>query len=502
MSDVEPRTKSPIASPRYMDNKATIKRNSDTWDRESFNTINRRNTAADIWARLVATHPSYPNVDIVKDEVFFGRRDDADVVVRDGAISSTHCRLWREKTNVDEDDTHSIGNVFLEDLSTNGTFIKDQRIGKGNTVPISSGTEITLIPRGANRPKVSYIIYIPSHEEQEEAPEGRVTFVFTDVQSSTSLWEKCPIEMNEALKKHDAILRRLLRKHRGYEVKTEGDAFMVAFFTVLDAILWCIAVQKALLVTEWPEELLLQPAAGYDVDNSGNKIWNGIRIRMGVHTGKPNCRRNPVTGRMDYFGPTVNRAARVSDSAHGGQVVMTEEVKAYYDKAKTKPDFPQLFPEAIEIAELGLHSYKGIPELVKVYQVYPPELANRKFPPLRTEQSKGRKKSMQGHKLLAEEKKDYMPSVLSVDEAPEQDEPVEETYPCANPECIKMETPEQPFGACARCKQVKYCGVDCQKKHWKIHKKSCRPDDGNGPLSPRHAVSPMRSPARSPRPDY
>ena len=64
-----------------------------------------------------------------------------------------------------------------------------------------------------------------------------------------------------ALKRHDHLLRKLLRKFHGYEVKTEGDAFMVAFFTPLDAILWCIAVQKALLESKWPEELLAQTAA-------------------------------------------------------------------------------------------------------------------------------------------------------------------------------------------------------------------------------------------------
>ena len=121
--------------------KATIKRNSDTWDTEKFNNAIRRNT--DIWARLVSTQPSYPNVDIVKNEVLFGRRDDVDVIVKDGAISSTHCRLWRE-AKTDDEDQPSVGNVYLEDLSTNGTFIKDVRVGKGNTVPITSGTEVCI----------------------------------------------------------------------------------------------------------------------------------------------------------------------------------------------------------------------------------------------------------------------------------------------------------------------------------------------------------------------
>ena len=106
---------------------------------------------------------------------------------------------------------------------------------------------------------------------------------------------------------------------------------MVTFFTVLDAILWCCEVQIRLLEAEWSEEFLTMPSAQKQtiinpITQQEVIIFNGIRIRMGIHTGFPNRRRNPVTGRMDYFGPVVNRSARVSDTGHGGQIVATQEV--------------------------------------------------------------------------------------------------------------------------------------------------------------------------------
>ena len=80
-------------------------------------------------------------------------------------------------------------------------------------------------------------------------------------------------------------------------MKTEGDAFFVTFFTPLDAVRWCLAVQQALLENEWPAELLKQPS-GRQENKDGAMVFNGLRIRMGIHVGHPACRRNPITGRM------------------------------------------------------------------------------------------------------------------------------------------------------------------------------------------------------------
>lgn len=216
---------------------------------------------------------------------------------------------------------------------------------------------------------------------QQRAPEGEVTFVFTDVQNSTKLWERASEAMNRALEQHDALLRTLLQVFRGYEVKTEGDAFMTTFFRPEDAVRWCLACQQALVETVWPADLLRQPSGEREV-RQGRLIFNGIRIRMGIHVGHPACRRNPITGRMDYFGPVVNRAARVSDSAHGGQVVCTVEVRDRLVAGIAAGEFPRT---KLDVLDLGRHRYKGIPELVQVFQISDEHLAGRNpFPELRT----------------------------------------------------------------------------------------------------------------------
>ena len=235
--------------------------------------------------------------------------------------------------------------IWLEDLSTNGTFIGDDvnavKIGSGNKVRVRHGSEFTLLQPSANaHERITYSLRINGASpvgDLDDAPTGTVTIVFTDIESSTNLWEACPSGMQAALEEHDRTLRTLLARFRGYEVKTEGDAFMVAFFTVLDAVKWCLAVQEALLRMKWDAQLLKMPSARREfVDSSSGQrtldgpdtalLFNGLRVRMGLHVGQPSCRRNPTTKRMDYYGQMVNLAARVSDSGHGGQIVCTEEV--------------------------------------------------------------------------------------------------------------------------------------------------------------------------------
>ena len=107
-------------------------------------------------------------------------------------------------------------------------------------------------------------------------PEGVVTLVFTDVQSSTDQWETRPVAMAAALSIHNKLMRELLSKHQGYEVKTEGDAFMIAFASPKNAIKWCFETQLALLKQDWPEEIYLGAAASIE-EVDGVLIYKGLR---------------------------------------------------------------------------------------------------------------------------------------------------------------------------------------------------------------------------------
>lgn len=199
-------------------------------------------------------------------------------------------------------------------------------------------------------------------------PTGQVTLVFSDVQGSTRLWEKLPEAMRTALFLHERMMRGSIASFGGYEVKTEGDSFMVAFHAPMDAVRFCLDVQRRLLGLAWPDELLRMT----DGSDRNDAIWRGLRVRMGAHAGKPDCRLDPVTGRMDYFGPDVNRASRVMGSANGGQILVTEVVWNEIRERLEELDSPH-------VEDLGERRLKDLDAPVRVVQVLPRELGERSF---------------------------------------------------------------------------------------------------------------------------
>ena len=180
-------------------------------------------------------------------------------------------------------------------------------------------------------------------------PSGTVTFLFTDIEGSTGLWESAPEDMQVALQRHDELLRAVIESARGHVFKTIGDAFCAAFTSARDAVASAGAAQRTLQTELWPEQARL-------------------RVRMALHTGE--CEERDG----DYFGPTVNRTARLEATAHGGQVVLSEATAVLVRDH---------LPDGVELIDLGSHRLKdlGRPEHVFGLQI---DGLEAEFPPLRS----------------------------------------------------------------------------------------------------------------------
>eukprot|EP00658_Telonema_sp_P-2_P029065 TRINITY_DN2215_c0_g1_i5.p1 TRINITY_DN2215_c0_g1~~TRINITY_DN2215_c0_g1_i5.p1 ORF type:complete len:1190 (+),score=174.14 TRINITY_DN2215_c0_g1_i5:57-3626(+) len=197
------------------------------------------------------------------------------------------------------------------------------------------------------------------------APRGGsdVVIVFTDIQASTKLWGTSPASMAAALGKHNAVIRKEIARHNGYEVKTVGDSFMIALSSAQDAVDMAAAIQTALHRQSWPraidnvynattDELLaaveddvdgewipeLPLPSGDNNNNSGADssqpaaAFRGIRIRIGAHYGSAEVEFDTVAKGYDYHGPTVNVAARVEAAGRGGQILVTQSLTSKLSK--------------------------------------------------------------------------------------------------------------------------------------------------------------------------
>ena len=240
-------------------------------------------------------------------------------------------------------------------------------------------------------------------DKEIDAPIGDVSIIFTDIKNSTTLWESYPVAMRSAIKIHNAVMRRQLRIIGGYEVKTEGDAFMVSFPTATSALLWCFSVQSHLLDAPWPSEILNSVHCQEVLDPDQNVIYRGLSVRMGMHWGNPVCERDPVTRRMDYFGPMVNRASRISGAADGGQIYVSSDfiaeiqrtLETYADTDRSnstsseetlnddmmgqaiRRELRSLSSQGFEVKDLGTLKLKGLENPEYVYQMYAHSLAGR-----------------------------------------------------------------------------------------------------------------------------
>jgi predicted ATPase/class 3 adenylate cyclase len=182
-------------------------------------------------------------------------------------------------------------------------------------------------------------------------PSGTVTFLFTDIEGSTRLWEQHPDDMKRALARHDQLLRGAIEGNGGNVIKTTGDGFHAAFPTGQAGVAAALAAQRALVEAVWDE---IQP--------------NHVRVRMGVHTGEADERGG------DYYGPTLNRAARLMAVGHGGQTLLS---------TTTADLVRDQLPEGASLRDLGEHRLKDLVRPEHVFQLNHPDLP-AEFPAIRS----------------------------------------------------------------------------------------------------------------------
>jgi predicted ATPase/class 3 adenylate cyclase len=182
-----------------------------------------------------------------------------------------------------------------------------------------------------------------------EATSGTLTFLFTDLAGSTQLWERLPEAMTDALQRHDTLLHEAIASSGGRVVKTTGDGMMAVFPTAGEAVAASLAAQRALTAEPWGET-------------------GALRVRMGLHAGEAEQRAD------DYFGPTINRAARIMAAGHGGQVLLSASAAALA---------ADRLPAGAALRDLGEHRLKDLGRPERIFQLVHPDLAEA-FPPLST----------------------------------------------------------------------------------------------------------------------
>jgi class 3 adenylate cyclase len=180
-------------------------------------------------------------------------------------------------------------------------------------------------------------------------PSGTVTFLFTDIEGSTALWEQQPEAMSAALARHNALMRDTIASRSGVVFRTVGDAFCAAFAAAPDALAASVAIQLSLVA-----ERSLLPVP--------------LRVRMGLHTGAVELRDG------DYYGQPLNRVSRLMTAGHGGQVLLSVACQEL-----TRDTLP--YP--VTLRDLGLRRLKDLSRPEQVFQILHPELP-ADFPPLKS----------------------------------------------------------------------------------------------------------------------
>lgn len=262
-----------------------------------------------------------------------------------------------------------------DDMDCDGEMICDvsaQPFGRCKARPMSNGiaTAMTIIAiLGA------LIVFrkdiIESYNNRHKArgpPTDFVVLVETDIEGSSELWEKMgelgkgEIMKNVIMKLHDECLRQSMKKHFGYELLVRGDAFLVAFHSVTDALSWALQVQLDLMNASWPEDCHNVTKA--TMQEFGK--FNGLRVRMGIHCGKVDkCLKHH--GKIVYEGAVLKQTTNVADAGFGGAIILSQSTLPL----SSNVDIPYV------LFDQGLHEMNAFQAPQRLKEVYPEELASR-----------------------------------------------------------------------------------------------------------------------------
>jgi predicted ATPase/class 3 adenylate cyclase len=182
-----------------------------------------------------------------------------------------------------------------------------------------------------------------------DLPTGTVTFLFTDIEGSTRLLQELGDGYRAVQDRHGELVRAAIRTYEGHEIRTEGDSFFVAFRTPAQGVRAAVEAQRALAREDWAH-------------------GSPLRVRMGLHTGEG------VLGGGDYLGVDVNRTARIAAAGHGGQVLLSDAIRALVEEA---------LPDGARTRDLGSHSLKDFDHARHLFDLVVEGLP-ADFPPIRS----------------------------------------------------------------------------------------------------------------------
>jgi len=186
-------------------------------------------------------------------------------------------------------------------------------------------------------------------------PTGTVTFLFTDIEGSTRLWQEFPGTMKDALARHHTLLQHAIESHGGYVFQIVGDGFCAAFRTAHEGLAAALAGQRSLERERWGET-------------------GPIRVRMALHTGSVDVHAGRYKSGEYASGLTLSRAARLLSAGHGGQILLSHA---------TQQLACDRLPPQVELRDLGEQRVRDLVRPEHVFQVVVPDLPSA-FPPLKT----------------------------------------------------------------------------------------------------------------------